>query len=80
MQQSNVPVDPKKVRTLFKTEQNIVCKEKEKKYHFVREVTIHIRCNTYLMVMVALAIFCNCMQNAEVFSPAHQVFRQQGTT
>jgi len=30
MQQPNVPVDPKKVWTLFKTEQDIVCKEKEK--------------------------------------------------
>jgi len=54
MQQSNVPVPPKKAWTISKQSGTVSVREnKRKKQQDVREVTIHLCCNTYLMIMVA---------------------------
>jgi len=80
MQQSNVPVEPKMVWTLFKTEQNIVFKEKEKKETAGCERSNHSSMLQHLPngngCFLWTCFFATVCGQLKFFHHAHQVFRQ----
>jgi len=80
MQQSNIPIDPERSGPFSKQSVTLsVKKKKRKKQQDVREVTIYIHFNTYLMVMDAFYGLASCATAFRVlkfFHCVHQVFRQ----